>query len=75
MLGRFGSSLRARWACRRGEGMSQSPELLDAGLGEDNLVRLVGGTLARFLLPGDDVEHGGDNGGHGGAWGFPNRRR
>jgi hypothetical protein len=55
--------------------MSQSPELLGAGLGEDNLVRLVGGTLARFLLPGDDVEHGGDNGGHGGAWGFPNRRR
>jgi hypothetical protein len=33
------------------------------------------GALARFLLPGDDVEHGGDDGGHGGAWGFPNRRR
>ena len=55
--------------------MSQSPELLDAGLGEDDLVRLIGGASARFLAYGDHVEDGGPNGGHGEAWGFPNRRR
>jgi hypothetical protein len=44
-------------------------------VGETRLTTALQAAPARFLLHGDDVEHGGDDSGHGEAWGFPNRRR
>jgi hypothetical protein len=44
-----------------------SPELLDAGVGEDNQAWSIASTSARFLAHGELVDHGGADGDHGWA--------
>jgi hypothetical protein len=52
-----------------------SPELLDAGAGEDGQAWSIASTSARFLAQGELVDHGGADGGHGEARGCSKRRR
>jgi hypothetical protein len=65
----------ARRAWRRGRRCPSSPDLVSPAVGETSSTARLQFTTARFLLHQEHVEDGGDDGGHGGVWGFPNRRR